>query len=81
MTKHTGPIHPGLRVTRITSPTKTDETVPMASSRPLAQTGVQCQACQRPVAVIDDVAEFSLTLLCPACGHRWSAATQGSQPH
>jgi hypothetical protein len=81
MTKHTGRNLDRIRVTRVTSPTKTNETVPRASSRRLPLTGVRCQACQQPVVAIDQITEFSLTLLCPACGHRWSAATQGPQPY
>ena len=79
MTKHTGRTHDRSRVTHVTPPTKTNKLAPMASRRPLALTGVPCQACRQPVAVLDHIAERSLTLLCPACGHQWSAAAQGAQ--
>jgi hypothetical protein len=66
---------------RVMSLTKTRNRAARASSRPLVLTGVRCEACRRPVGVLDHIAEYSLTLLCPACGHRWTAATHGLQQH
>ena len=61
--------------------TKTRKRATRTSSRPLVLTGVRCEACRRPVGVLDHIAEYSLTLLCPACGHQWTAATHGLQQH
>jgi len=67
---------------RVMSLTKTrTRTTTRSSSRPLVLTGVRCEACRRPVGVLDHIAEYSLTLLCPACGHEWTAATHGLQQH
>jgi hypothetical protein len=36
------------------------------------QTGVRCPACSQPVAVIDNLVDDNLLMVCPACNHRWS---------
>jgi hypothetical protein len=41
-------------------------------------TGLVCQQCRQPVAVIENRLPKIVVFLCPACQHRWSAEEPGA---
>lgn len=66
------------QVTSMAAKSKPSRSVPAPK---IVRTGVGCQACKEPVAVVQHTTYTSLTLYCLKCGHRWVATGPGYKPH
>jgi len=53
----------------------------MSDEPPPKHTGLICPAGKQPVALIEYQTPSTLTMRCPACGHRWSGRAPGAKPH
>jgi len=53
----------------------------MSVAPPPKFTGLRCPSRKQAIALIENQTPTTLTMRCPACGHRWSGTEPGTKPH